>query len=103
MQNPKKEFLKRYILQERKILRYEKLIKLNPKYTTKYNQSIEKANELRLEIENKINETDDELLIELLFQKYIFGKTLEEISLMLNYSKRHIERLHIKALDKIKI
>ena len=28
------------------------------------------------------------------------GKTLEEISLILNYSKRHIERLHIKALEK---
>jgi len=103
MQNPKKEFLNRYILQERKILRYEKLINLNPKYKNKYDRCIKNANNLRIEIENIINEIDDDLLVEILFQKYIFGKTLEEISLILNYSKRHIERLHIKALEKIKI
>ena len=55
------------------------------------------------EIEQKISNVDDELLCEILYQKYILGKTLEDIAVILNYSKRHIERLHIKALEKFKI
>ena len=103
MQNPKIEYLNRYLIQEKKISRYEKMTVTNPKSKNTYLRCINNAKILREEIESKILKIDDELLQELLFQKYIFGKNLEEISLILNYSKRHIERLHIKALEKIEL
>ena len=72
----------------------------NPENKDYYNQKILKAKALRKDIELKISKVGDETLCELLFQKYVFGKTLEEISYIINYSKRHTERLHIKALEK---
>lgn len=100
MQKQKKEYLKRYLLQEAKIARFKQMNYID-KNTLK--NKITEAENLRLEIEIKINSLDNELLIELLYQKYILGKTLDEISIILNYSKRHIERLHVKALEKIEI
>ena len=64
---------------------------------------IRKANELRNEIERKIKEVDGGVLSELLFLKYVCGKPLLEISFILNYSVRHTERLHKKALEKLKL
>ena len=58
---------------------------------------------LRIKIERQISEVDSGILSEVLYQKYIFGKTLEDIGAILNYSTRHIERLHIKALDLFKM
>ena len=51
-------------------------------------------------LEAKIEALPDDNLREVLYNKYILGQTLEEISFTLNYSKRHIERLHVKALEK---
>jgi len=103
MINKKKQYLKRYLLQSKKIDRYEKMEKRCTKEENTYKKYISASINLRNEIEEKIQNIDDELLIELLYEKYIFGKTLEEIALILNYSKRHIERLHIKALEKLEI
>lgn len=103
MINKKKEYLKSYLLQEKKIERYEKLASRCPREENNYRKYIEKSKKLRNEIEEKISLLEDDLLSELLFEKYIFGKTLEEIALILNYSKRHIERLHIKALEKFRL
>lgn len=103
MRSIKKKYLNRYLFAEKKIARYEKLTTLSKKEENNYNKAIVDSKNLRTEIENKINTLDDDILCELLFQKYIFGRTLEEISLILNYSKRHTERLHIKALEKIEI
>lgn len=64
---------------------------------------IRKANELRNEIERKIKEVDGGVLSELLYLKYVCGKPLLEISFILNYSVRHTERLHKKALEKLKL
>ena len=61
------------------------------------------AYDLRNNIEKAIKNLPDNLLSEILYRKYILGKTLEEISFTLNYSKRHIERLHLKALEIIEI
>lgn len=103
MLNKKKEYLKSYLIQAKKIERYEKIECRSKKEENTYKKYIKISENRRNEIEEKIQKIDDELLIELLFEKYIFGKTLEEIALILNYSKRHIERLHIKALEKFEI
>lgn len=99
----KKNYLKQYILQEAIISRYINMCKINPKKCKFYKEKIEEAENLRQVIEEKISNINKPVLSELLTQKYIFGKTLEEIGLILNYSKRHIERLHIKALDEFEI
>lgn len=97
----KKKYLNMYLLQETKINRLRQMAHLFPERKRFYNAKIREIINLREEIENTIKSLDDDILCELLFQKYILGKTLEEISYILNYSKRHIERLHIKALKKL--
>ena len=103
MNTAKKEYLNLYLLQEAKITRLKKMAPQTPAQKEKLDCQIEKALTLRDEIEEKIRNVDNGILSELLFQKYILGKTLEEISYILNYSKRHIERLHIEALKKFEI
>lgn len=103
MRQEKKKYLSQYLLQETKINRLRNMININPELKPKYNKALNEALLLRIKIERQIAEVDGEILSELLYQKYIFGKTLEDISLILNYSTRHIERLHIKALDKFKM
>lgn len=99
----KKKYLKQYIYQEIRINSFERLKKTHKENIPEYNEKITECKALRKDIEKKIAKVDDPILCELLMQKYVFGKTLEEIALILNYSKRHIERLHIKALEKFKI
>lgn len=103
MLKEKKIYLKSYLIQEAKIKRLTQLIATDEKKKKQYQEKILFARNLRKEIEYKIESVDDEVLKELLYNKYILGKTLEEISLVINYSKRHVERLHIKALEKINI
>lgn len=103
MLEEKKKYLKLYVLQETVINRYINLSRLHPENINQYKTKIKEAENLRFKIEESISAVDDPLLCELLNLKYVFGKTLEEISLSLNYSKRHIERLHIKALNKFEI
>ena len=75
----------------------------NPQRKEYYERKIENCKKLRFQIEQVIESVEDNTLSEVLYQKYIFGRTLEQIGCILNYSKRHIERLHIKALEKIEI
>ncbi len=99
----KKEYLSRYLLQETKINSLRQLEQLTPQEKLRYKSAVFACLEIRLQIEEKIKRVDDDLLSEVLRQKYVFGKTLEQIALTLNYSKRHIERLHIKALEKFEL
>ena len=103
MRKQKKEYLSAYLLQETKISRLKTMIKINPELEKQYKKEIDQAIKLRQEIEQKILAVDGGILSEVLFQKYVFGKTLEDISYTLNYSSRHIERLHIKALDEFQL
>ncbi|MBQ6847445.1 MAG: hypothetical protein IJO62_00820 [Clostridia bacterium] len=103
MRKEKKEYLNQYLLQETKINRIRKMTNINPELKSRYKAELNKALELRVKIEKQINAVDGGVLSELLSQKYIFGKTLEDISVILNYSTRHIERLHIKALDSFQM
>lgn len=99
MRKKKKEYLSSYLLQEVKITRIRNMMILNPELKPYYESVLNDALALRAKIEKQIANVDNGILSELLYQKYIFGKTLEDISIILNYSTRHIERLHIKALD----
>ena len=103
MRKEKKEYLNQYLLQEPKINRLYNMISINPQKRDYYENLISEALTLREEIEKKINRIDDKVLVEILYNKYIFGRTLEETSYIINYSKRHTERLHVKALEKFKI
>ncbi|MBR6509119.1 MAG: hypothetical protein IKT38_00745 [Clostridia bacterium] len=99
----KKNYLKQYKYQEMRINSFKRLKLSHKENISEYDEKIAACKKLRKEIEKKISKLDDPILCELLMQKYVFGKTLEEIALILNYSKRHIERLHIKALEKFEI
>lgn len=99
----KKKFLNSFVLQQTKIKSLEKMLVINPTKCKEYQIQINECYALRDNIEKAILLVDDEVLQEILRQKYIFGKTLEEISLIINYSKRHTERLHIKALNRLQI
>lgn len=99
----KKKYLSLYMLQNEKIRRLNEMCINNPDGKADYLLQIKEARVLREAIEQKIEKVDGGVLSELLFLKYVCGKTLSEISYELNYSVRHIERLHIKALDKFEI
>lgn len=102
MQN-KKEYLKQYLLQQKKINRLNEMITLNCKNQKEYQKQISECEKLRNEIEDKINLVDDAILREVLFLKYACGKNLLEVSYIINYSLRQTERLHKKALEKFKL
>ncbi len=103
MNNEKKEYLSLYLLQNEKIRRLSEAALQNPEREKEYMTQIKAADSLRRGIEGKIEAVDGGVLSELLYLKYVCGKTLLEISYALNYSVRHIERLHIKALQKFKM
>lgn len=103
MNTEKKEYLSLYLLQNEKIRRLKDMSINNPEKKDKYELQIKAACDLRDEIEEKIEKVDGGVLSELLYLKYVCGKTLLEVSYALNYSVRQIERLHIKALSKFEI
>lgn len=103
MRKKKKEYLNQYLLQEAKISRLKTMSKINPELKEQYGEEIKSALALREKIESEISAVDGSILSEVLFQKYVFGKTLEDISYTLNYSQRHIERLHVRALEEFKL
>ncbi len=99
----KKEYLNQYRVQGIKINRLKEMALECPKKQEIYILKINSAQKLRDEIESKINAMKDEVLAELLFQKYVFGLPLEEVGYIINYSKRQTERLHRKALEEFTI
>lgn len=100
MRKEAKKYLSLYLLQHTKIQRLQGQIALYPQKAEEYRALIEGAESLRREIEEKIKKTDGGLLSEILYLKYVLGKTLPEISFTINYSQRQTERLHRLALDK---
>lgn len=101
--NEKKKYLSLYMLQHARIERLVGMLETGTGNQAECLAEIRKANELRNEIERKIKEVDGGVLSELLYLKYVCGKPLLEISFILNYSVRHTERLHKKALEKLKL
>ncbi len=99
----KKEYLAKYRLQQAKIRRISEMMSANPENRELYKKQITDARMLRDKIEGDIEAVDGGILSEVLSQKYLCGKPLEEISYCLNYSRRQIERLHVKALERLRI
>lgn len=99
----KKEYLELYLIQHAKIERLRDQMKINPRTVRRYRKKIRDAERLRRRIEDSIDAVDGGILSEVLSQKFLCGKSIEQIALTLNYSKRHIERLYIRAMEKIDI
>ena len=53
------------------------------------------------EIEEIVNSCKDILAREVAVRKYIYGQSLEKIAEELNYSARHIQRIHNKAVEEL--
>lgn len=64
---------------------------------------MKKAAEIRDRIENAIESISDDTEREVLSQKYLCFRTNEETAEIMSYSKRQIERIHIKALSHLNI
>ena len=101
--NDKKDYLKSYRLQENLIRTLKRLCIENPSQKDVLHTKIEECENLRTQIAEKIFKIKDTRYKVLLYEKYMNGRTLEEIALILNYSKRHAERLHIAALKSFKL
>ena len=99
----KREYLKGYRIQQMRIRRLNELMHEYPEMSAKYGTQLQQCIALCQKMEDEIDAVGDAFLGELLSQKYMCGKSLEEIGLGFNYSKRHMERMHIKALEKFKI
>ncbi len=100
MRKEAKKYLSLYLLQHAKIQRLEGQIAACPEKEKEYRAQIAGAENLRREIEEKIEMTDGGVLSEILYLKYVLGKTLSEIGFIINYSQRQTERLHRMALEK---
>lgn len=99
----KRNYLKNYRILLAKIRRFGEMSLFNPENAERYNEQILSARKTRDLIEQKIDNVDGGILSEILSQKYICGKSMEEIAYNMNYSKRQIERLHLKALEEISV
>lgn len=99
----KREYLRKYRVLAARVTRMKEMSKLSPENSERYLQYADATMKLRDDIENAINSIDGGVLTEILSQKYICGKSLEEISFMIGYSRRQTERLHIRALQRLPI
>lgn len=97
----KREYLELYPLQLAAIERFNNLAGINTDKREKYIQKIHSAIILRDLIEEDIEKIDDRREREVLAQKYLCLKTLEQTAEILNYSKRQIERIHTTALENL--
>lgn len=98
----KREYLELYALQIARINRLYLLSVKNADKSKQYEAEVSSAKSLRDVIENDINNLKDKFESEVLAQKYLCGKSLEETAEMLNYSKRQIERIHLTAIEHLK-
>ncbi|MCQ2455210.1 MAG: hypothetical protein MJ090_03605 [Clostridia bacterium] len=99
----KTKFLKGYRVFFVKIDRLKEMCDMFPENVSDYKKEISRTNKIIEKIDTAIKNVDDGILSEILFQKYILGRSLESISFELNYSKRQIERLHNIAIEKLEI
>ena len=96
--NEKKQYLSNYKTHQAKIRRLCELIADYPEDAERLKPQLLEAKKQRDKIETEIELLGNPIFSEILAQKYQCGKTLEEIAYCMNYSTRHIERLHTNAL-----
>jgi len=94
-------YLKNYRVLLSKKDRLKEMCEIFPERKEEYKEQINNTVKSILRIEDAIEKVDGGILSEILFQKYVLGRSLETVSYNLNYSKRQIERLHINAVEKI--
>lgn len=99
----KKNQLALYRVQNLKIERLKLMLFKHPDRRAAYKSAIHRAERIRVQLEDAVEAVDGGILSEILFQKYFCDKSLAEIADRLCYSKRQIERLHIKALDLLEL
>lgn len=99
--NEKREYLKKYRVLAARASRMREMARLCPENKERYDSDIKETVRLRDNIEMAVNSIDGGVLTEILSLKYICGKSLEEISFSIGYSKRQTERLHLKALQRL--
>lgn len=99
----KRAFLRSYTLQQTIISRLKEMQTIYPEKKQTYQAQIKECIKKRKIIEKAINSVENEVYKEILIQKYFCKKTNEEIGLILNYSTRHIDRLHRAAIENLKI
>ncbi len=101
--NTKREYLKKYRVLAARVKRMREMMKLCPENKDRLNSEIKDTIRLRDSIESAVNAIDGGVLTEILSLKYICGKSLEEISYSIGYSRRQTERLHIRALQRLTV
>lgn len=99
----KREYLKGYRVNRAKIMRVKEMLAESPENKEHYTKLLNQTRRFKDKIEDEIEAVDGGILSEILSQKYICGKSMEEIGYCVNYSKRQVERLHLKALEKFRI
>lgn len=99
----KKDYLTLYRLQQPKIDSAKSLMRSDISHYDTYINILKNAEILRRKIEGEIGSVEDNVSREILFSKYVLGMSLESIAESLSYSKRQVERLHLKALEKFNI
>ena len=79
-------------------------------YAARLDEEINKLKVQRLEkvkiysdISSRIRRVEDDNQRELLMYRYIKGMSWEDIAVKLNYTWRHVHRIHSQALDSIDI
>lgn len=96
----KKAHLLKYRLQQIRINRICEMIKTYPSDAIRYREQLDSARKLRNLIESEIEAVGDDTLCEVLSQRYLCGKTMDEIAESMNYSRRQIERLSVQAIAR---
>ncbi len=97
--NETKEYLLGYRLSLAKIGRLREMMNLRPDEIGSIRVELLQTREECNRIEREIDAVRPAVLSELLAQKYLCGRSLEEISDTMGYSKRQLERLHKKAIE----
>lgn len=96
----KKLYLQNYAVYIAMASRIRKMMIAYPSEASRFLPKLKIALRICENIENEIELVKPQLLSEILAQKYLGGKSLDEIAEVMNYSKRQIERLHCLAIKK---
>ena len=92
----------KYRLQTARIRRLNLMMVEDPESKERYAELIKNARQFRFDVEQAIENIDGSILSEILSQRYICGRSFEDVGYEVNYSRRQIERLHRKALKRLK-
>ncbi len=98
----KKDYLQNYIVHIAMAKRIREMMKSYPDDAKRFIPQLETAVKICRCIEGEIDIVTPRIYAEILAHKYMYGKNLNEIAEIMNYSKRQIERLHRLALERFK-